>query len=194
MRHVEDFLAARIREVASAQLPCALQKVPYRRATGETIDVVRRPTVLVHQRRQEERRIRHTSSDDDVRAARQCGQQSLGAEIGVGGNDRRVRRDRIAALHRGLVQVERGEHIVTRDGGNLDGNPQATGDGHDRICCRKWIGCAAVRDELDSPALQNRQQCLDARRQSGVVAAGRIAASTKLRQRNRALGEHSSTR
>ena len=44
-------------------------------------------------------------------------------------------------------------------------------------------------DELDSPALQNRQQGFDASRQPGIVAAGRIATSTKLRQRNRALGQ-----
>ena len=99
-------------------------------------------------------------------------------------------RQRNAAFHRGRVEVERVEHVVAGDRGDLDRRC-------DSRCAIATIASAAASG-FAAPmlvtsrmllALQDRQQRFDPLREPRVVAARRIVAPAQLRQRDRALGQ-----
>ena len=57
--------------------------------------------MLVDRRRQEQRRVGDAAGDDDVGADRERRQQRIDAEIGIGGDQPTVSRQRLARLQRG---------------------------------------------------------------------------------------------
>jgi hypothetical protein len=160
-----------------------------RGAARKAFDVVGRPAVLVHEGCDEQRWIRDPPGDDDVRTACERGQQRFRAEIRVGGHDRRVGRERNAALQRARGKIERIEHVVAGDRRDLDGNAQAARDVDDRVGRRQRIGRAEIADERDAASLDDGQKRLDALGQASIVAACRITPAAQLRERDGALGQ-----
>ena len=71
--------------VAPTALRPALDDVAGDRTGGNAVPRVRCPSERVHQRSEREARVRHTTGDDDLRAALQRRYDRSGAEIGVGG-------------------------------------------------------------------------------------------------------------
>ena len=74
----------RPRVVAARDLPAALEKVADDDTGGETVPVVPGPLVLVHERREEQRRVGDPTGDDDVRAGIERFDDRPSTEIGVG--------------------------------------------------------------------------------------------------------------
>ena len=166
------------------QLACALEEVTDGRPPPEPRPVVERPPELVDHRRQEQRRVRDSPRDHDVRIPGQRLHDTLGPEVHVGGDDGLP-----ARRHRGPHLVEpsvgrddRLAHVIARQDRDRQARTKSARDPRGRLGCALGVRGPHVGDNPDPVPEARRQDGFESFGEQRVEALRRVAQPLLLRE------------
>ena len=188
-RHIDK---AGVGNVATADLRRAFKQMTDQNALTHALPVVALPAEVVHQRCQEKRRVRHAPRDHDISARRECGQQRIRAQIGIGRYQpvMQTAHGLIRFQQRRIVRQHPGQHVVTRHDCYAQAcQAQLTRDLQHGLASGNGVGRAHVGDKGSALPDARRQYGTHAFLQQQVVALLAVAQVPQLRQRNRAFGQ-----
>src|SRR5207244_859649 len=99
-------LIPRISKIAPSDLRSAFQQMTGERSFSQEVIIVRVPVKLKEQRTQNQRRISHPPSNHHISPLLQSLGDPLGAQVGIGGNEKRLQRlQLLSALHNGEGKI-----------------------------------------------------------------------------------------